>query len=182
MAFLKALGSLSFSLALVALCSCSGGGFSSMCSGGHLSVSSHVFGTPPFDSVEIFMDGNAVDSSGTPCANATTGECQATYRAIATTKGARFVTTRGNEVTVRERVSYVNVGGTTDTPEEATLIVMGSSLETACTTFDTIEARAVGAGFEVATMQRSTVRETCTILTETVTPVDSTGSKSKVGA
>lgn len=179
MASWKALGSVSSTLGLVALCSCSEGGFSSMCSGGHLSVSSQVLATPPFDSVEIFVDGEAVDSSGTPCATATTTECQTTYRAVANTNGARFVTTRGNEVTVLKEVNLRDLGGTADTPEEATLVVMGWSLETACTAFDTIEARAVGAGFEVAATRPSSRRNSCPAEVRITTSVDSAGTRSE---
>ncbi len=179
MASWKTLGSVSFTLGLVVLCSCSEGSFSSMCSGGHLSVSSQVVATPPFDSVEIFINGEVVDSSGTPCATATTNECQTAYREVASTRGARFVTTRGNEVTIRKEVNLRDLGGTTDTPEEATLVVMGWSLETACTAFDKIEARAVGAGFEVAATRPYLPRQTCAADVRITTPVDSAGTRSE---
>jgi len=177
MTFVKGLGSVSFTLGLVVLCSCSGDGFSSMCSGDHLSVTSQILATPPFDSVEIFIDGAPVDSSGTPCATATNGACQTEYRAVAKTKGARFVTTRGDEVRVVSQVNREDLGATTDTPEEATLVVMGWSLETACKAFDKIEARAVAGGFEVSATKPSKSKS-CEVEVGVVTFVDSTGKRS----
>jgi hypothetical protein len=100
-------------------------------------------------------------------------------REVASMRGARFVTTRGNEVTIRKEVNLRDLGGTTDTPEEATLVVMGWSLETACTAFDTIEARAVGAGFEVAATRPFSRRQTCAADVRITTPVDSAGTRSE---
>ncbi len=124
-------------------------GFRDMCDGDVPDVTAGVSGVPAYDSVEIIDNGVAVDSTGTPCATATNGDCLVAYARAKKEVGRRFVTTRRDEVVVRENISIIELGKSVDTEQEATLTAFNQTLYTLCKNDVAVGARTVETGFEV---------------------------------
>jgi hypothetical protein len=149
-------------------------GYTDVCDGDVPHVAAGVSGAPAYDSVEIFQNGEVVDSTGTPCATATDGDCRAAYERAKKETGRRFVATRKNEVVVRENVTYAELGGTIDSEQEAAMLVFGRTFAQMCAGDDSVGAKAKENGFEVVVVSEGGAR--CATRSETRIRVERDGS------
>lgn len=168
--------SLTLACASVSLIGCGRlpAGYTNVCDGNVPLVVAGVTGTPAYDSVEVFDDGVAVDTTGSPCATATNGDCRAAYERAKRETGRRFVATRKDEVLVRENITYFELGGTIDTEQEAAMAVYAQTFASLCTKDVAVGAKAVENGFEVITV--SDLPGECARTSESRTRVERSGS------
>lgn len=155
-------------------CSSLPAGYTDVCDGDVPHVAAGVSGSPAYDSVEIFKDGEVVDGNGSPCATATDGDCRAAYERAKKQTGLRFVATRKNEVIVRENVTYAELGGTVDSEQEAAMLVFGRTFGQMCTSDDAIGAKATDNAFEVILVKEGGAR--CASRSETRIRVERNGT------
>lgn len=149
-------------------------GFTNVCDGTVPLVAAGVTGVPAYDSVEVFDDGVAVDSTGSPCATATNGDCRAAYERAKQESGRRFVATRKDEVLVRQNITYVELGGTVDTEQEAAMAVFARTFASLCTNEVAVGAKAVENGFEVVLVSEGSA--TCARTSESRIRVERNGA------
>lgn len=149
-------------------------GYTDVCDGDVPHVAAGVSGAPAYDSVEIFRDGEVVDSNGSPCATATDGDCRTAYERAKKESGIRFVATRKNEVVVRENITYAELGGTIDSEQEAAMLVFGRTFGQMCTGDDAIGAKATENAFEVILVSEGGAR--CASRSETRIRVERNGA------